>query len=104
METMEEKTKPIALEITFLKKEDILELANNKKYTKFILEEAYKVIKDNISDKPEKIQLFDIINFGLTISIDSKDFPKCLHSILKYYESIEDYETCSELEELIKHL
>jgi site-specific DNA-cytosine methylase len=44
METMEEKQvhKPLALEITFNQKEDLLDLAQNEKYKKFILEEKYK--------------------------------------------------------------
>ena len=106
METMEEKPtyKPLALEITFNQKEDLLELAQNEKYKKFILEETYKAIKDNISSKPERIQLFDIINFGFVISLDSKDFDKCLYSVLKHFESIEDYSSCSDVKQLLKQL
>ena len=106
METMEEKQihKPLVLEIAFNQVEDLLTLANDKKYQGLILEETYKAIKDNISFKPEKIQLFDIANFGVIISVDSKNFDKYLYSALKHFESIEDYDTCSAVKELLKQL
>jgi len=106
MEIMEEKQihKPLALEITFNQKEDLLDLAQNEKYKKFILEETYKALKDNIPSKPERIQLFDIINFGFVISISSEDYNKCLYSVLKHFESIEDYSSCSDVKKLLKQL
>lgn len=106
MELMEAKQihKPLALEIAFNQKEDLLELVDNKSYRTLIIEEAYKAIKDNIDSKPEKLQLFEIINLNIIISIDFKNFDKCLYSALKHFESIEDYDTCSTVKELLKQL
>ena len=61
MKIMEENEayKPLPLEITFNQTEDLLELSQNKKYKKFILEETYRALKTNIPLKSEKIQLFD---------------------------------------------
>jgi uncharacterized protein YktA (UPF0223 family) len=106
MEIMEENEayKPLPLEITFNQTEDLLELSQNKKYRKFILEETYRALKTNIPLKSEKIQLFDIINFGFIISVSSENYSKCLYSVLKHFESIEDYDSCSDVKELLKQL
>ena len=106
MKIMEEKQvhQPLALEITFNQKEDILELSKDINYRKFIIEETYKNIKENISSKQNTIQLFEIINMGIIVSLNYNNLNKCLENILKYYESVEDYTTCLEIKDILKKL
>lgn len=100
----ESPQKPLALEILFQQIEDLQDLVNNKEYASFILKESYKTITNAIKKKQSTVQLFNISNLGFIISIKKENYKPCLQSILKCYEEIEDYKTCSQINKLISKL
>ena len=104
MEKEKSSRKPLTLEILFQQKEDIQDLVNNKEYSSLILKESFIALKDAIKKKQSSIQLFDISNLGFIISIKKENYKPCLENILKYYEALEDYKTCSQITNLIKKL
>ena len=100
----ESKHKPLSLEIIFQQIEDIREITSNKEYSDFILRESYKAIKEALRKKQPEVQLFNIANLGFIISVKKENYKPCLHNILKYYEEIEDYKSCSQINKLINKL
>lgn len=96
--------KPLALEIIFQQIEDLQDLATNKEYASFILKESYKIITEAIKKKQPTAQLFNISNLGFVISVKKENYKLCLQNIIKCYEEIEDYKTCSQINKLISKL
>ena len=79
-------------------------LSNYTNDASFILKESYKTITNAIKKKQPTVQLFNISNLGFIISIQKENYKPCLQSILKCYEEIEDYKTCSQINKLISKL
>jgi hypothetical protein len=65
-------------------------------------------IKKSISENLESIVVFRIINpvsnFIMTSEIKKSDWLGSLEKSLSYYESVEEYEKCEEIIELIKKI
>ena len=65
-------------------------------------------VKKSFEDDLDSIVVFRIINpisnFVMTSEIKKEDWLDSLGKSMEYYESIEEYEKCTEIKELIKNI
>ena len=68
------------------RKNDLKDLSNSKEFQSLIMEDSFKGIKEAISKKWKKVELFNIINLSVIIEIKSSSFSSALKKISKYFE------------------
>jgi len=106
MENMKLQTtdiEPIKIEIdvNIDSPEDIRLLETSKSFIIFIYENILDVLTKAIKLNLKKIDLIEIVNFNYMVELDRNQYKKVLNSILKHYESIEDYDKCMDIASLI---
>ena len=90
------------VEIFYDHHEALNELLNQKKFVEFILEDSLKTIKYAADNNLDKVKLFNIPNLSLIIEIEKNQYKNILKTLLKYYESKEDYAECFEIQLLLR--
>lgn len=101
MESMAER-KVTNVEIFYDHPEALNELLKQKKFIEFILEDSLKSIKYAADNNLDKIELFNIPNLSLIVEVEKSQYKNILKTVLKYYESKEDYAECLEIQLLLK--
>tara|TARA_B100001564_G_scaffold179120_1_gene150515 strand:- start:166 stop:438 length:273 start_codon:yes stop_codon:yes gene_type:complete len=61
-------------------------------------------IKEGIDDKLESVNIAEIKNHDLIISVPKTEWKSGLENAMKYYIKTEEYEECSKIKKLIKRL
>jgi hypothetical protein len=84
--------------------EDLEALTSEKGFTDVILTTCYDSIKYAIENGLTKVSLFYVDNLSLKIELSRSEFKSSLNKILKYFERIEDYDECIEIQTLISNL
>jgi hypothetical protein len=92
------------IEIAYRDKNDLKDLSNSKEFQSLIMEDSFKGIKEAISKKWKKVELFNIINLSVIIEIKSSSFSSALKKISKYFELMEEYERGAEIKQLINKI
>lgn len=90
------------LELSWVTKEELYNLANSEKFYSFILEESLSAIVDALKNKKDKAELFNIFNMSVIVEVEKIKFKSILKEIEKYFIENEEYERCTELQKLIK--
>lgn len=106
---MEKDTKKKGREITNLElvyqdKDDLLKLANSDEFVEFILLDCLDTIKKAVKEDLEKVELFNILNLSLIVELEKQSFKPVLERIIEHFVEIEDYDTCIEVQQIIKTL
>jgi hypothetical protein len=90
----------------FFNGDDEKDFLKNKKWLIHSL--IIESVKKSISENLDSIVVFRIINpisnFVMTSEIKKSDWVVSLEKSLKYYESVEEYEKCEEVINLIKKI
>jgi hypothetical protein len=90
----------------FFNEDDEKDFLKNKKWLIHSL--IIESVKKSISENLDSIVVFKIINpisnFVMTTEIKKSDWVVSLEKSLKYYESVEEYEKCEEVINLIKKI
>ena len=92
------------INIEFKNYGEAINFIKNEKDLLFI--ETFTEIKNSIKNNKDiaKVANLSINNFIMVINIDKVDWVKHLKMSIKYFERIEDYETCIEINNVIKNL
>jgi hypothetical protein len=90
----------------FFNKDDEKDFLKNKKWLIHSL--IIESIKKSISENLDSVVVFRIINpvsnFIMTTEMKKSDWVVSLEKSLKYYESVEEYEKCEEVINLLKKI
>jgi hypothetical protein len=90
----------------FFNKDDEKDFLKNKKWLIHSL--IIESVKKSISENLDSIVVFKIINpisnFIMTTEMKKSDWVVSLEKSLKYYESVEEYEKCEEVINLLKKI
>lgn len=94
----------MAINLKFESYEDIINFIKNEKDLLFT--EILKEIKKSIKDNKEIAKVANLIynDTIIEINVDKVDWLEHLNVSIRYFESIEDYETCIEIKDLLKVL
>jgi hypothetical protein len=99
--------KRIILDLQFnvdpeLKDEDIDYniLGGNDFIRNLIYQETHKGVKEAIFKKSKHAKIIELNSSGNYCIVDKDDFPSVIETLIKHYESVENYEICSELTQL----
>ena len=74
------------------------------KYMNHIYESFLKNIKDENSQLPQKIELFNFAGTHLQVIIKEEHYSVTLTNLLDYYIETEEYEKCNKIKEIINKL
>ena len=97
---MEQKFKlefPLQVEIKYDDTEELMELASQEEFVKFMFKGAVAAIKQSIRKNKSECMIFEILNYNLKVIIKKEYYKQFLNKAIKHYESLEDYIQCSEL-------
>ena len=98
------KQEPINLELFFLDKRDIEELTQQDTFSNFIKRETSKAVLVAIGENLEEVNVFNLYNLGLMVTIHQSQYKNCLTNLLSYFEKEEEYNICKELTDIISKL
>ena len=96
------KRKVHNLEIFFTDEKDILKLAKSEDLNEIVMKESLAAIKDAIKNKSETADIVNIVNLDCIVSIKKNDFGNVLDTLVEYYQTKEEYLTCSSIIKLKK--
>lgn len=97
-----EVRKPINIELIINKHEELEELKKSDKFNSFVFNEVLASIKDAIKNKSNEAKILNIVNMNYVLSIDKKEFKLVLMNMLEFYEKIEEYMVCKDINKLLK--
>ena len=97
-----EKREAIYIEINWDTPEDLSDLANSREFQNFILEETLTSIVDALENNLSKAELFNIFNMSVILEIEKSQFKVVLEKINSYLIREEEYERCTQIQNLIK--
>lgn len=94
----------MAINLEFENYEDIIDFIKNEKDLLFT--ETLKEIKKSIENNKEIAKVANLIynDTIIAINVDKVDWSSHLNVSIRYFELIEDYETCIEINNLLKVL
>lgn len=92
------------LTIEFKNYEELITFLYREKGLLFLV--AYKVIQKSVDNHDDVAVVANLLvnDSVYTIKIERDDFNKHLNKSLSYFETIEDYETCQKIKDLIDFL
>ena len=102
IDSKDEKREAIYIEINWDTPEDLSDLANNREFQNFILEETLTSIVDALENNLSKAELFNIFNMSVILEIEKSQFKVVLEKINSYLIREEEYERCTQIQNLIK--
>ena len=92
------------IEIIYLDGKELDELKSKKQFAEHILENSLDSIKEAISKKWDKVELYNVVNLSILIELKRNNFEKVLRRISKLYEDRENYEKCAKIQKLISKI
>jgi len=94
----------LPLTIEFKNYEELITFLYREKALLFLV--AYKVIQKSVDNHDDVAVVANLLvnDSVYTIKIERDDFNKHLNKSLSYFETIEDYETCQKIKDLIDFL
>ena len=102
IDSKDEKREAIYLEINWDTPEDLSDLANSREFQNFILEETLTSIVNALENSLNKAELFNIFNMSVILEIEKSQFKVVLEKINSYLIREEEYERCTQIQNLIK--
>lgn len=102
IDSKDEKREAIYIEINWDTPEDLSDLANSREFQNFILEETLTSIVDALENNLSKAELFNIFNMSVILEIEKSQFKVVLEKINSYLIREEEYERCTQIQNLIK--
>lgn len=99
-----DKEEILNINLTYSNKEDLVLLSQEQQFVSLILENSLIQIKNSIKSKSDTAKLINIHNFNVAVELDKLNFKPVLNNILTHYESLEEYDKCSEIKQLIDSL
>ncbi len=96
------KREVVNLELCWATQEELFDLANSEQFYSFILEESLSAIVNALENNEPKAELFNIFNMSVIVEVEKAKFKPILNEIKKYFISNEQYERCTELQNLTK--
>ena len=104
---MEKESKKLAREAVFIEidwdnQEDLITLANSKKFKQFVLKELYKSIMHALRNNLPKAELFNVLNMSVIVEINRSQFKKPLRKMIKSLVEEEKYEACNKIKKTIE--
>jgi|LakMenE18May11ns_1017448.scaffolds.fasta_scaffold9955788_3 hypothetical protein len=104
MKTPVKTIAPIKLDLEFDSPEEIKYLATQETFVTFIYDNVLDIISKAADQNLKKVDIIEIINLNYVIELDKNQYKKVLNTILKHYESIENYDKCMDIALIIKKL
>tara|TARA_R110000744_G_scaffold246818_7_gene363271 strand:- start:839 stop:1171 length:333 start_codon:yes stop_codon:yes gene_type:complete len=101
VKSKEKERETTTLEIIYNDKEDLIELSNKEEFKQFVLEDSLKTIKIALEKKLKTVELFNVFNLSLVVELDKSNYKSVLNNITQHYINEEDYEKCSEIQDII---
>jgi hypothetical protein len=94
----------VAINLEFENYRSVIDFIQNEKSLLFT--ETFNEIKKSIKNDDEMANVANLIvnDEVIVINIDKKDWPLHLNYSIEYFESVEDYETCIEISNVVKNL
>lgn len=92
----------IVLDTSYLLDPDLL--LENEDFKSKIYDITFKAIKENISNLPKNLIIFNLIDLGLEISLSRHDCNVFLQNMLESYIKLEDFNKCKEISSYINKL
>jgi|TARA_B110000977_G_C10722004_1_gene355575 hypothetical protein len=92
------------IELVWDNKQDLIDLENNETFSNFILLKSYTAILNAVENNLDKVELFNIFNMSIIIELDKSNFQVALEKILNHFISIEDYEECEKIKNVIEKI
>ena len=102
IDSKDEKREAIYIEINWDTPEDLSDLANSREFQNFILEETLTSIVNALENSLNKAELFNIFNMSVILEIEKSQFKVVLEKINSYLIREEEYERCTQIQNLIK--
>ena len=102
IDSKDEKREAIYIEINWDTPEDLSDLANSREFQNFILEETLTSIVNALENSLNKAELFNIFNMSVILEIEKSQFKVVLEKINSYLIREEEYERCTQTQNLIK--
>lgn len=102
IDSKDEKREAIYIEINWDTPEDLSDLANSREFQNFILEETLTSIVNALENSLSKAELFNIFNMSVILEIEKSQFKVVLEKINSYLIREEEYERCTQIQNLIK--
>ena len=102
IDSKDEKREAIYLELNWDTPEDLSDLANSREFQNFILEETLTSIVNALENSLNKAELFNIFNMSVILEIEKSQFKVVLEKINSYLIREEEYERCTQIQNLIK--
>ena len=99
-----EKIKIPKVELIYHKAEDLKQVAESESIRNQLLRTGYKPLEHAIKNKLKKVEIFDIYNLGLKIEVERDNYKPILENLIKLYAEDEDFDKCTEIQNLIKHI
>ena len=94
------KYTPLNIRLEYGDSSDLDGLKENLEFKKLIYSETAAALTYLSQNKRSKIDLFNLTNIGITVSVEKNDYQQILDSTLKFYGDLEDYDKCIELSKL----
>lgn len=104
MKTPVKTVEPVKLDLEFDFPEEIKYLATTETFVIFMYDNVLDIISKAIDQNLKKVNIIEIVNLNYVIEIDRNQYKKVLNTILKYYESLENYDKCMDIALVIKKL
>lgn len=95
---------PINIELTFDDIDDLESVYEQKETIEPIFQNVLDIIEKAIKLKKNKIELFNIYNHSLILSLDKDNYLNVLETIKNFYLKEEKYELCKRIQDIINKL
>ena len=102
--TEEIKREIIEMDIIYEDKDDLKEIYENEEFITLITENLLLGIKNAIKNNKDIVHVCNIKNQHLKVTLKKEEWVKSLNHIIKYYESIDDFEECIIIKSLIQKI
>jgi len=95
---------PLDMALHFNNLDELDQLNTDQKFRELVYEEVIKAMEFVSVNKDIKIDLFNISNLDIMISLSKKNYIKVIDNMIKYYTKKENYTKCGELTKLKQKL
>lgn len=98
------KRKIPILRISLIAGADYSKICEVPEFKDVVMNELVIAIKDGINKNKKIVELFEISNTKLCISIEKENWKTSLNTAMEYFTNLENYSKCIECRDLIKQL
>lgn len=104
-ENQEQKKREILnLDFSYNSREDIEEILQDEDLSRLLTHDLIEASKEVVNNDLKKIHLYDINNFKLKVEMRREQFKPSLEFIKKRFLKNEEFERCSEIQNIIDKL